>query len=121
MKYLMLRVLPRVLVGVRSRCGAWFGVLLIALLVLGSPARAAQPRLLAPVGPTGAPVEDAEENTSVALRESRPDAVRGVRHAHDERRTPPPLRPVSLTVAACSNPPTPPDSFGRGLGSRLRI
>lgn len=114
MMCLMVRVFPRFLVGTQSRGGAWFGVLLIALLVVGSPARAAQPRLLAP---SGAPVEDVEEHSSEALRESREEPVRPERSAHDTRRTP---DPVAHTGHSQKLSPLRPDPFGNGLGTRLR-
>ncbi|HUR55876.1 MAG TPA: hypothetical protein VMZ71_17195, partial [Gemmataceae bacterium] len=93
------------------------GVLLAGLLVIGSPPRAAQPRLLAP---SGAPEEHSEENSSEALRETRPDPVRAERHAHGERRTPPAVRPVASTRFVRTFSPIPLDPFQNGLGSRLR-
>ena len=116
----MVALLPRFLVRSRSHCGAWFGVLLTALLVIGSPPRAAQPRLLAPVGPSGAPEEHSEENFSAALRETRTEPVRAERHAHDERRTPPALPPVASNRFVRTLLPILTDPFQNGLGSRLR-
>jgi hypothetical protein len=114
----MPRVFPRSLFRPRSLCGAWFGVLLAALLVVGSPARAAQPRLLAPAGQPGAPVEDAEGVTSEALRESRAETPRTDPPARDARRTPPAIRPLVPPFARTGAPR--PNLFETGLASRLR-
>lgn len=114
----MPRVFPPSLFRARSLSGAWFGVLLAALLVVGSPARAAQPRLLAPAGQAGGPVEDAEEGSSAGLRESRSDSARSDPPARDARRIPPAIRPLAPPFVRTGPPRA--NLFGTGLASRLR-
>lgn len=100
----------------RPRNAAWFGVVLVALLLAGTPALAGPPRQLAERGESAPPAEDAQENAPDAVRDVRPVADRPVPPT-GQRFVPP---PQSLLSAHSRTASPPPDPFGNGLGTRLR-